>query len=594
MSQSAFDTISLHLGELDEELTRWISRPHRWKVKPEQLSNGKKLAEDLKRQANELAQARPILIIMLMGGTGVGKSTLLNALAQGTIAEAAFTRPTTREPIVYLHESIDDKRLPESLQNCRHIRHKQSSLEHKILIDTPDLDSNESIHRDRLEAVLPAADIILYVGSQEKYHDQAGWDLFLKHRDRRAFAFVLNKWDRCLAEHSTGLRPDEDLLRDLSAAGFSEPLLFRVCAHQWLNATQTLPEGEQFQALRAWLENGLNQREMEAIRTKGIEQLLVQVDSLLSKAVPPDAEQSAQATESAWQTIVKQEVNQQSDVILASMAPHQRQLQQHYADYLSHPFKGMMGSFVSLLQLGRMRWLKGSLPQLPASTSEPGVSDLTGFAASCVQKSYQQSLSARKEALTDRLIARADELQLPVHQLAEEVQAHLKGITEATYSDTLNKVLLKAENELSGPGSWRKRMAPWWTWLGHLIPLGLLILVFVWQLYAKIAGTMYVSFTDLILMPLLATILGMLLLYFIYQSLVPVSWKKLASQCRESLENELEQRFITSLKGLPRKQATLLKDERQQVKKMIEKTTVTSNLVRQQELTSQVAILYAQ
>ena len=45
--------------------------------------------------------------------------------------------------------------------------------------------------------LLPIADIVLYVGSQEKYHDEIGWELFLEQRKRRAFAFVLNKWDRC-------------------------------------------------------------------------------------------------------------------------------------------------------------------------------------------------------------------------------------------------------------------------------------------------------------------------------------------------------------------------------------------------------------
>lgn len=594
MSLSAFDTIAQHLKVLESEFSRWLTRPHRWKVQPEILIQGKALADDLNRQAVELVQDRPVLIIMLMGGTGVGKSTLLNALAQGTIAEAAFTRPTTREPIVYLHESIDESRLPESLRTCRQIRHKQHYLEHKILIDTPDLDSNETIHRDRLEAVLPAADIILYVGSQEKYHDQAGWQLFLKHRDRRAFAFVLNKWDRCLAEHTTGLRPDMDLLRDLNAAGFTDPLLFRVCAHQWLNNKQTLPEGEQFPALRAWLENGLNKREMEAIRTKGIEQLLVQVDSVLNKALPVDVEQTALETESAWHGIVKQEVSQQIDVILAGMAPHQKQIQQRYSNYLSHPFKGIMGSFVSLLQLGRMSWLKGNLPQLSANSHEHGFNDSSGFAASCMQKCYQQSLSARKDALTDRLIARADELRLPVHQLAEEVKAQLQGFTQATYVETLDKVLVSAEKAFAGPGSWRQRLAPWWTWLGHLIPVGLLALVFGWQLYAKITNRMYVSFTDLILMPVLAMLLGMLLLYMIYQWLVPVSWKKLLHYCRESLQDDLQQRYMTLLGGLPRKQATLLKDERQLVLKMIAQSTEARQLVQQQELTTQVAILYAQ
>jgi len=58
---------------------------------------------------------------------------------------------------------------------------------------------------------------------------------FLQQRRRKAFAFVLNKWDRCARSAATGLRPDDDLLRDLNAQGFQDPLLFRTCAQLWLD-----------------------------------------------------------------------------------------------------------------------------------------------------------------------------------------------------------------------------------------------------------------------------------------------------------------------------------------------------------------------
>src|SRR5262249_49353822 len=152
--------------------------------------------------------------------TGVGKSSLLNALAGGRIAQASFTRPTTRDPIVYYHESVKPDRLDPALQVCRLVPHDRPALEHKILVDTPDLGSNDLANRDKLLRLLPVADVVLYVGSQEKYHDKLGWELFLQQRKRRAFAFVLNKWDRCLHAGADGVRPDADLLRDLEAEGF--------------------------------------------------------------------------------------------------------------------------------------------------------------------------------------------------------------------------------------------------------------------------------------------------------------------------------------------------------------------------------------
>ena len=144
--------------------------------------------------------------------------------------------PTTRDPVVYFHQSVRPDRLDPALRLCRLAQHDREALAQKVIVDTPDLDSNDLANRDKLMALLPVADVVLYVGSQEKYHDQLGWELFKEQRQRRAFAFVLNKWDRCVHAGDTGLRPDEDLLRDLKGEGFENPRLFRTTAQLWVDA----------------------------------------------------------------------------------------------------------------------------------------------------------------------------------------------------------------------------------------------------------------------------------------------------------------------------------------------------------------------
>ena len=234
-------TLSPALRGLENGLRAWLDGPRRYPLSTMTRAALEGMAADLRRQADALEVERPLLVVLLMGGTGVGKSSLLNALAGGAIANASFTRPTTRDPVVYYHESVKPDRLDTALRHCRLVPHDRPALAQKILVDTPDLDSNDLANREKLFHVLPVADVVLYVGSQEKYHDEIGWQLFLQQRKRRAFAFVMNKWDRCVHGAGGGLRPDEDLLRDLQSEGFENPLLFRTCARRGSTPPGTRP-----------------------------------------------------------------------------------------------------------------------------------------------------------------------------------------------------------------------------------------------------------------------------------------------------------------------------------------------------------------
>src|ERR1700677_3523364 len=111
-------TLSPALRELEKLLRSWLNATHRYPMSTLQKAGLEGLSADLQRQAEALQLEKPILLIVFMGGTGVGKSTLLNALAGGAVAQASFARPTTRDPVVYYHESMKPEKFDELLRNC--------------------------------------------------------------------------------------------------------------------------------------------------------------------------------------------------------------------------------------------------------------------------------------------------------------------------------------------------------------------------------------------------------------------------------------------------------------------------------------------
>jgi energy-coupling factor transporter ATP-binding protein EcfA2 len=180
-------------------------------------------------RAQLLGPPEAVLTVVLAGGTGAGKSTLINALAGAAIAETSPLRPTTTKPCVYHHRDIAPSSLPAALTaEAIFVPHSHTPLRSKVIVDTPDLDSFATHHRAATRALLKAAGLVLYVFTPQNYRDERTWAVLREEKRFSACAAVLNKVDLVTPVELEAIT--EDLRRGFASLGLPEIRTFRTVA----------------------------------------------------------------------------------------------------------------------------------------------------------------------------------------------------------------------------------------------------------------------------------------------------------------------------------------------------------------------------
>jgi len=384
--------------------------------------------EEIRRRETRTGE---LLVLALIGGSGVGKSTVLNAIAGDHLAETSEFRPCTSTPTVYHPPGI---KMPFQDWKCV----AGSALENLIIIDTPDSDTVVRKHRDTVQHVLDQSDLILLCGSEEKYLDEATWSLLRPLRNERAIVCLETK-----AHHQNDIR--NHWLARLESEGLTCEGYFRLQALRTLDRKLCglMPETDEldFPKLEEFLREALDRERIRSIKQSNALGLVRKTLDHLNANVCEKSQQlrSARAAIDQAEKRLRAEA---LDLLRRDLLAESHLWTYAVGREISLRAKGVIGTLFHAVEMLRtipvrlMRWL-------PGSRSHDGLHAADTLASNRLLDSQVVLL---EQPLRD-LFAKVDsQLQLKLVQAEFE-----RTPSEAKSSDFAIEVSSRVQHALKGP-----------------------------------------------------------------------------------------------------------------------------------------------
>lgn len=157
--------------------------------------------------ARGVARKDAPLAVALVGATGAGKSTLLNALAGQHLAREGEDRPTSTTATVFAPAGAELEALARvGATVTRYTASPNGLWGGQIFIDTPDLNSVATTHREVARAALELADVALVVMHRGSVAEATQIDFLSEFAKRRALVFLINFADELSADSREALK----------------------------------------------------------------------------------------------------------------------------------------------------------------------------------------------------------------------------------------------------------------------------------------------------------------------------------------------------------------------------------------------------